>query len=71
MDHLASEGVPLVAQMVKNLPTMQKTGSIPGSGRSPEEWQPIPGFLENLMDRRTCQAKVTVYGVAQELDTTE
>ena len=44
MDHLASEGVPLVAQMVKNLPTMQKTGSIPGSGRSPEEWQPIPGF---------------------------
>ena len=25
MDHLASEGVPLVAQMVKNLPAMQDT----------------------------------------------
>ena len=70
MDHLASEGVPLVAQMVKDLPTMQETGSIPGSGRSAGEWQPIPIFLENSMERRAWQAEVTVHGVAQELDMT-
>ena len=33
--------------MVKKLPAMQETSSVPGSGRSPEmrAWQPTPVFL--------------------------
>ena len=40
-------GASLVAQMVKNLSAMQKTGLIPGLGRSPGErnWQHTPVFL--------------------------
>ena len=38
--------------------------SIPGSRRSPEEWQPIQySFLENPMDREAWQA--TVHGVTR------
>ena len=43
----------LVAQMVKRLPTMQETRSIPGSGRSSGEGNGNPlqySCLENPMD---------------------
>ena len=63
----------LVAQLVKNLPTMQETscsvgdlGSIPGLGRSPEEGNGNLlqySCLENSMDRGACQA--TVLGVTK------
>ena len=50
-----------MAQLVKNLPTMQETGSIPGLGRSPGEGK-IYAFqnsgLENSMD-------CIVHGVAK------
>ena len=45
----------LVAQMVKRLPTVQDSGSIPGSGRSPGEGNGNPlqySCLENPMDGR-------------------
>ena len=58
----------LVAQLVKNLPTMQETscsvgdlGSIPGLGRSPEEGNGYPlwySCLENSMDRGVWLATV-------------
>ena len=39
----------LIAQLVKNPPANAghagDVGSIPGLGRSPEEWQPTPVFL--------------------------
>ena len=65
-----------MAQMVKNLPVMQKTwikdlGSIPGCGRSHKEGNGNPlqySCLENPMDRGGWWA--TVRGVA-ELDTTD
>ena len=44
----------VVALMVKNLPAMQKTGSILGSGRSPGEGNDNPlqhSCLETPMDR--------------------
>ena len=56
----------LVTQMVKHLPTLQETGSIPGSGRSPGDGNGNPlqySCLENPMDRGTWQA--TVHGVAE------
>ena len=37
--------VTLIAQLVKNLPAMQETGSIPGLGRSSEVGIPTPVFL--------------------------
>ena len=43
----------LVAQLVKNPPTMQETGSIPGLGRSPREGKGYPlqySGLEKSMD---------------------
>ena len=43
----------LVAQLVNNLPAMQKTGLISGSGRSPGEGNGNPlqySYLENPMD---------------------
>ena len=46
-------------------------GSIPESGRSPEEWDGYPlqySCLENSMHRGAWQA--TVYGVTKELDMT-
>ena len=52
--------------MVKNMPVMQETGSVPGSERCPGEgnWYPLQySCLENSMDRG-------VHEVA-ELDTTE
>ena len=52
--------------MVKNLPTMQTLGSVPGSGRSPEEGHGNPlkySCLENPLDRGAWQA--TVHGVAK------
>ena len=45
--------VSLVAQLVKNLPTMRDLGSIPGLGRSPGEENSCPlqySGLENSMD---------------------
>ena len=61
----------LVAQLVKNLPTMQETwvrslGSIPGLGRSPGEGKGYPhqySGLENSMDYSPWGRK--------QLDTTE
>ena len=56
----------LVTQMVKYLPTLQETGSIPGSGRSPGDGNGNPlqySCLENPMDRGTWKA--TVHGVAR------
>ena len=49
-------GVSLMAQKVKNLPTVQEDqGSIPGSGRSPGEGNgnsPQRSCLESSMDRQ-------------------
>ena len=59
-------GVSLVAQMVKNLPPMQDSGSIPGSGRSPGEGNGNPfqySCLGNSKDRGAWQAEV--HGVAK------
>ena len=56
----------LVAQTVKNLPAVQRPGSIPGLGRSPGGGQGNPlqySCLENSMDRGAWQA--TVHGVAK------
>ena len=52
--------------MVKSLPAMQETGSIPGSERSPgeEDGNPLQcACLGNPMDGRAWQD--TVYGVAK------
>ena len=58
--------------MVKNPPANAgDIGSIPGSGRSPEERNGNPlqySCLGNCMDRRTPWA--TVHGITKELDTT-
>ena len=58
----------LVAQMVKNQPTMQEDpGSIPGLGRSPGEGNGNPlqySCLENSMDRGAWKAR-------KESDTTQ
>ena len=54
----------LVAQLVKNLPAMQETWVIPGSGRSPGEGNGNPrqySCLGNPMDRAVCRA--TIHGV--------
>ena len=54
----------LVAQMVKNLPAMQKTWFISGSHSGEENGYPLQySCLENSMDRGVC--RVTVYGVAK------
>ena len=56
----------LVTQMVKYLPTLQETGSIPGSGRSPGDGNGNPlqySCLENPTDRGASRA--TVHGVAK------
>ena len=63
----------LVAQLVKNLPAMQKTGFdlIPGLGRSPGEENGNPlqySCLENPKDRGAWEN--TVHGVTKELDIT-
>ena len=58
---------------VKNLPAKQEpTGSIPGSGRSPEEGNVYPlqySCLENPMDRGAWQATVHGVGKSQTLGT--
>ena len=58
--------------VVKNLPpNAEETGSIPGSGRSPEEGNGKPlqySFLGNPMETRACQA--IVHGVVKESDMT-
>ena len=61
-------GLPLVAQLVKNLPAMEEiarnagdSSLIPGSGRSPGEGNSNPhqySFLENSMDRGAWRALV-------------
>ena len=63
-------GASQVATVVKNLPAIAgdsgDLGSIPGSGRSPEEGNGNPlqdSYLENPMDRGAWQA--TVHGVAK------
>ena len=59
--------------MVKNPPANAgDSGSISGSGRSPEEGNGNPlqySYLENPMDRGAWQA--TVHGVAKKPDTTQ
>ena len=59
--------------MVKNVPANAgDQGSIPGSGRSPEEGNGNPlqySCLENPKDREAWQA--TVHEVTKESDTTE
>ena len=57
--------------VVKNLPAVQETGLIPGSGRLPGEGNGNPlqySCLDNPMDREAWQA--IVYGVAKELGMT-
>ena len=59
-------GASLVTQMVKNLPAVQETGSIPGSGRSLRKGHGNPhqySCLENSMDRGAWRA--TVHGVTK------
>ena len=66
-------GLPLVAQLVKNLPAMEEiarnagdSSLIPGSGRSPGEGNGYPlqySCLEDPMDRGARRA--TVHGVAK------
>ena len=60
-------GASLVVQTVKSLPAMQEAlGSIPGSGRSPEERNSYPlqySCLKNSMDKGAWWA--TVPGVAK------
>ena len=54
------------AAPVKNPPSMQETGSVPGWGRSPGEGNDNPlqyTCLENPMDREAWQA--TVHGVTK------
>ena len=57
----------LVSQIVKSLPAIQETqGSIPGSGRSPEEGNGNPlqySCLGNPMGGEAWQA--TVHGIAK------
>ena len=63
----------LVAQMIKNLPAIQETRSIPASKRSSGEGNGYPlrySCLENSMDRRAWQATYSPWG-HKELDTTE
>ena len=59
--------------MVQNLPANEgEVGSIPGSGRSPEEGNGNPlqySCLGNPRDRGAWHA--TVHGVAKELDITK
>ena len=58
--------------VVKNLPAMQETGSIPGLGRSPGEGNGNLlqySCLGNVMGRRAWWA--TVHGVSKESDTTQ
>ena len=59
--------------MIKNVPANAgDQGSIPGSGRSPEEGNGNPlwySCLENPKDREAWQA--TVHEVTKESDTTE
>ena len=60
-------GASLVTQMVKNLPAVQETGSIPGSGRSLGKGHGNPhqySCLENSMDRGAWRA--TVHGVTSQ-----
>ena len=59
-----------MALVIKNPPAnagdLREAGSIPGSGRSPEEGHGSPlqySFLENPMDRGAGEA--TVHGVAK------
>ena len=61
--------------MVKNQPAnagdARDMGSIPGSGRSPKEWNGKPlqySCLENFIDRGAWHI---VYGVPKESDTME
>ena len=57
--------------VVKNLPAVQETGLIPGSGRSPGEGNGNPlwcSCLGNHIDRGAWQA--TLHGVTKELDMT-
>ena len=57
--------------VVKNLPAVQETGLIPGSGRSPGEGNGNPlwcSCLGNPIDRGAWQA--TLHGVTKELDMT-
>ena len=65
--HAFKRGTPLVAQTVKNLPAdAGDLGSVPGSGRSPEEGNgnPLQYFcLENSMDKGAWQA--TVHGIVK------
>ena len=52
--------------MVKNLPAMQETGLIPGSGRAPGEGNGYPlqySYLGNPKDRGAWQA--TIHEVAK------
>ena len=47
-------GASLVTQMVKNLPAVQETGSVPGSGRIPGEGNGNLlqySYLDSSMDR--------------------
>ena len=57
-----------MAQMVKNLPTMQTLGSVPGSGRSPEGGHGNPlkySCLENPLDREAWWATQSQTGLKQ------
>ena len=63
---LTSVRASLVAQLVKNLPTIRDLGSVPWPGRSPGEGNGNPlqySCLENPMDRGAWQA--IVQGVAR------
>ena len=59
-------GTSLIAQRVKNLPSMQETQDLPGRSPGKQNGYPLQySCLENAMDRGTWG--VTVHGVAKSL----
>ena len=70
--HIYNLYVSLVAQMVKNLPTMQENSFDPWVGKIPwrREWLPTPVFLPGKFHGQRSLASYSPWS-HEELDTTE